>query len=99
MKLAGGASALATAEDERFAAIERGAVNLLPEADEVVDCRDRRDENRKVDCGDGDPLDWDDEIAQLPLVPLVREYGGDHRDDLKHCLEFAEFAGLDGESF
>ena len=37
--------------------------------------------------------------AELPLVPVVGEHGGDDGDDLGDGFELAEIAGLDGEPF
>ena len=89
------------AEDEAaaLAAFVGGVVDLLPEADEVVDGGDDGDDGHPVDSGDGDEVDADDEAAPIPVVPAVSEDGGDDRDDLDDGLELADLAGFDGEAF
>jgi hypothetical protein len=89
------------AEDEAaaFAAGVGGVIDLLPEADEIIDGRDDGDDGHPVDGGDGDEVDADDVSAPVPVVPAVREDGGDDRDDLDDGLELADLAGFDGEAF
>jgi hypothetical protein len=94
------------AEDEAaaFAALVGGVVNLLPEADEVVDGGDDGDDGHPVDGGDGDEVDADDvasaEVREPdPVVPAVSQDGGDDGDDLDDGLELADLAGFDGEAF
>ena len=74
-------------------------VDLLPEGYEVVDGGDDGDDDHEVDGDEGGPLYGEDEVSEVPLVPAVGEDGGDDGDDLDDGLEFAEVAGLDGESF
>src|SRR5271156_6159478 len=62
------------------AALVRGMVDLLPEADEVVDRGDDGDDGHPVDRGQGDEVDADDEAAveageEEPVVPTVGEDG------------------------
>jgi hypothetical protein len=94
------------AEDEAaaFAALVGGVVDLLPEADEVVDGGDDGDDGHPVDGRYGDEVDADDVAAAqagkpVPVVPAVGEDGGDDGDDLDDGLEFADLAGFDGEAF
>src|SRR6266550_5030963 len=74
--LGGGRGLGLAAEDEAaaFAAGVGGVVDLLPEADEVVDGGDDGDDGHPVDGGDGDEVDADDEAASPvgkpdPVVP------------------------------
>src|ERR1017187_9341300 len=73
-------------------------VDLLPESNEIVDCRNAGDQNSEIDGCDSDPLDWNDEKAELPLIPLVGKDGRDHRHNLDDSLQFAEITGLNGEA-
>jgi hypothetical protein len=57
------------------------------------------DQHREVNGGDSDPLDRNHQHAELPLIPVVRQDGGDHGDDLNHRFQLAQVAGLDGETF
>jgi hypothetical protein len=80
-----------------------GVVDLVPEADKVVDSRDDGDDGHPVDGGDGDEVDADDVASPQtwepqPVVPAVGEDSGDDRDDLDDSLELAELAGFDGEA-
>src|ERR1017187_4003647 len=94
----GSAPALAARKHKGFAADIRGAVNLPPEADEVVDSGDGRYQCCEVDGCDGDPLDRNDKEAELPLVPLMGQDGGDYGYDLGDRFQLAQVAGLDGET-
>jgi hypothetical protein len=95
-----------TAQDEAaaLATAVGGMVDLLPEADEVVNRGDDGDDGHPVDGGDGDEVDSDDEAAmevgeQEPVVPAMGEDSSDDRDDLDDGFELADFAGFDGEAF
>ena len=61
----GGCGLGLAAQDEAaaFAALVGGVVNLLPEADEVVDGRDDGDDGHPVDGRDGDEVNADDVAA------------------------------------
>src|SRR5260370_15114821 len=94
------------AEDEAaaFAAGVGGVVDLLPEADEVVDGGDDGDDGHPVDGGDGDEMNSNDVAASPvgkpdPVVPAVGEDGGDDGDNLDDGLELADLAGFDRETF
>src|SRR5260370_36153583 len=104
--LGGGRGFGLAAEDEAaaFAAGVGGVVDLLPEADEVVDRGDDGDDGHPVDGGDGDEMNSNDVAASPvgkpdPVVPAVGQDGGDDGDDLDEGLELAGLAGLDGETF
>src|SRR5882672_2508773 len=73
--LGGGRRLGLAAEDEAaaFAAGVGGVVDLLPEADEVVDGGDDRDDGHPVDGGDSDEVNADDVAAPVPIVPAVSE--------------------------
>src|SRR5271166_5267284 len=90
---------LAPGEHESLAAVVAGVVYLLPEAHKVIDGGDGGDQDSEVDCGDGNPLDGNDEHAEFPLEPPVSQNSGDHADNLDDRLELAQVAGLDGETF
>jgi hypothetical protein len=89
------------AQDEAaaFASLIGGVVNLLPEADKVIDRGDDGYDRHPVDRGDGDEVDADDVASPVPIVPAVGEDGGYDRDDLNDGFEFADLAGFDGEAF
>src|ERR1017187_1019922 len=97
-RILGSAPALAARKHKGLAADIRGAINFSPETDEVVDCGDGRYQGSEVDGCDGDPLDRNDEEAELPLVPLMGQDGGDYGDDLGDRFQLAQVAGLDGEA-
>jgi len=92
---------LLAAEDgaATLAALVGDAVDLVPEADEVVDCGDDGDDGHPVDGCDGDEVDADGEAPEVPVVPAMVEDGGDDGDDLGDGFELAELAGFDGEAF
>ncbi len=91
-------------EAAALAATVGGVVDLLPEADEVIDRGDDGDDGHPIDSCDGDEVDADDETTvevgeQEPIIPAVGEDGGDDRDDLDDGFQFANLAGFDGETF
>ena len=69
------------AEDEAaaFAALVGGVVDLLPEADEVIDGRDDGDDGHPVDGGDGDEVDANDEAAVEYFIGFWKKI--DHASD------------------
>jgi hypothetical protein len=89
------------AKDEAasFAALVGGVVDLLPEADEVVDGRDDGDDGHPIDGGDGDEVNADDVAAPVPVIPPVGQDGGHDGDDLDDGFELPDLAGFDGEAF
>jgi hypothetical protein len=104
--LGGGRGLGLAAEDEAaaFAAGVGGVVDLLPEADEVVDRGDDGDDGHPVDGRDGDEVDADDEASPPvgkpdPVVPAVGQDGGDDGDYLDDGFELADLAGFYGEAF
>jgi len=74
-------------------------VDLLPEADEVVHRGDDGDDRHPVDGAERDGVHGDDDRAEVPVVPAVRQDGGDDGDDLDDGLELADVGGFDGEAF
>jgi len=99
--LGGRGGFLFAAEDEAaaFALGFAGVVDLLPEAYEVIDRGDDRDDDHPIDGCDRDEADGDDEAAPVPVVPAMGEDGSDDGDDLDDGLELADLAGFDGEAF
>jgi hypothetical protein len=94
------------AEDEAaaFAAFVRCVINLLPEADEVIDGGYDGDDGHPVDGGNSDEVHSDDEAAAEvgkpePVVPPVSENGGDDGDNLDDGFQLADLAGFDGKAF
>src|ERR1700761_8838576 len=75
------AGAFIAREDIGLAADIGRTIDLLPETSEVVTRRDRRNQDREIDGGDRDPLNGDDQVAELPVVPAMGEDCRDDRDD------------------
>ena len=97
----GGLFGAAAAEDGGAALALAGGdvVDLVPEADEVIDCGDDGDDGHPVHGGDGDEVDADGEAPEVPVVPTVMEGDGNDGDDLDDGFEFAEVGGFDGKAF
>jgi len=89
------------AEDKTspLAAFVRGMVDLLPEADKVVDGGDDRHDRHPVDSRNRDEVDADDVAAPVPIIPAVGEDGGHDGDDLDDGLQLADLACLNREAF
>ena len=68
-------SFLAPCEHRGVAAVLAGVVDLLPEFHKIIDGGDGGDQHREVYGGDGDPLDRNNEHAEVPLVPAMSENG------------------------
>src|SRR3954470_1047685 len=90
----------ATAQDEgaALAPFLHRPGDLRPERHEIIDGGPQREHHHDPDGDLRDPVDGQDEAAELPVRPAAVEDGGDDGDDLHHHLEFAEVAGLDGEA-
>src|SRR5580704_7869284 len=67
---------LAPGQDKGTAPVLRSVVNLLPEADKVVDRRNRGNQDGEVASDNGRPFHWDDEPSELPLVPVMGQDRG-----------------------
>jgi hypothetical protein len=89
------------AEDEAaaFTPLVGGVVDLLPEADEVVDRRDDGDNGHPVNGGNSNEMNADNIATPVPIVPAVGENGSNDGDDLDDGFEFADLAGFDSEAF
>jgi 6-phosphogluconate dehydrogenase (decarboxylating) len=72
----------------------------LTKGDVLIDGGNEREQNHVPDRKQGNPVDGQNVKAeQVPLVPAVRENYRHHGNDLHQHLEFAQFAGFDGETF
>src|ERR1700730_9657928 len=87
----------AAAQDKgATAALLHTPVNLRPEGDKVINRRYQRNTNHKPDGKICNPVHGEEVVAiDWPLFPAMIKNNGDHRDNLNHHLELAQFAGLD----
>jgi hypothetical protein len=75
------------------------AIDLGPESDEIVHGGDDRDSDHEPDGHSCNEIDRDDEIAEIPGLPVMVDNRRHYADDLHNHFQLAEIAGLDGKPF
>src|SRR5690348_1162928 len=74
-------------------------IDLRPESDEIIYCRDDRHRDHEPDCNVGNQIDWKDELTEIPFRPLMVQDCGDNAHNLSKHLQFAKIARLNRKPF